>query len=114
MGETGLFSGIGDVIDKVKNPPDLLLFLGIGLFGWGTAKGPFAMTNGMISWGLICMTAAMAVKLFSESVSWVGDTYSDSHFIHWWNIAGGLLFSLACLSLIFHQFAHHWVPFRKL
>jgi hypothetical protein len=113
MDSGGFFSGIGEVIDKIKKPPDLFLFVGLGLFGWGVVKGPFSIDNAMIAWGLVCITAAMTIKLFAESVSWMGDTYRDYRFIHWWNMIGGSLFAAGCAVLIFHQFAHHWVPFHK-
>ncbi|MGA9062981.1 MAG: hypothetical protein WB341_15135 [Terracidiphilus sp.] len=112
MAEGGIFSGIGEVIDKIKKPPDLLLFLGIGLFGFGVAKGSFAMTNGMLSWGLICMTAAMAMKLLSDGVSWVSDTRHDYRVIRWWDLIGGSLSAMASLVLVFHQFAGRWLPWH--
>ena len=112
MAEGGIFSGIGDIIEKIKKPPDLLLFLGIGLFGWGVFKGPFTMTNAMIGWGLICMTAAMAMKLLSDGVMLVSDTNHDYRIIQWWNLIGGSLSALACLIFLFHQFANRWVPWQ--
>lgn len=114
MGDpSSIFSGIGDLIDKVKRPPDLLLAVGLGLFGWGVVKGPFGFENALISVGLICTTAAMALRLFSDSVSYVSDAYSEFRFIRWRNIIGGIIFAVAASILLYHQIAHHWFPFYK-
>jgi hypothetical protein len=113
MAEGGFFSGIGDVIEKIKRPQDLLLFVGLGLFGWSVVKGPFTIDNSMLAWGVASACLGMAIRLLSESVSWVGDNYRDYRFIHWGNIFGGSVFGIAAIAVLFHLFSGRWVPFHK-
>jgi hypothetical protein len=67
MAEGGFFAGISEAIDKLKKLDDLLLFLGLGMFGWGVVKDRFSADEALISWGLICITLAMAIKLLGQS-----------------------------------------------
>lgn len=106
MAEGRLFAGLGEVLDKVKDPPDLLLLLGLGMFGWGVAKGPFSIGNPLMSWGLICLTGGMGIRLLSNTAQLVTDGYRTVRTVRRWNAVGGAVLILACIILVVHEFAH--------
>lgn len=108
MGEGSFFSGIGELIDKIKSPPDLLLIIGLGLFGLGAFKGPFALTNALISWGLICMSGGMGLRLLVNSISRFSVDNESYRIIQWGNLLGGVVLLLGCAEFLLHQFSGHW------
>jgi hypothetical protein len=114
MGEGGgIFSGIGEVIEKVKSPPDLFLITGVALFGWGVFKGPFSIENLMIEWGMVLALAGMGWKMLGDSVQSISDAYHDYRYIRWGKLIGGSLFCVGCSVMTFHLFMHRW-PLQKL
>jgi hypothetical protein len=110
MSEGGIFSGIGDIIDKVKQPPDFLLMIGIALFGIGVAKGPFSMDNATLEVSTVCFAASFAWRFLSNPVDEVSSTYETIRFIQWSNLIWGSVCFVAFLVLIYHLFAHRWMP----
>jgi len=112
MGEGGIFSGIGEVIEKIKSPPDLFLIIGVALFGWGVFKGPFSIDNPMIEWGMVLALAGMGWKMLGDSMAWIGDTYNDYRYIRWGKLIGGSFFCIGSLVMAFHLFLHRW-PLQK-
>jgi len=113
MGDGGFFSGLGDIVDRIKTPPDLLLLVGLGLFGTGVVKGPFSMENAMISFGLIALAASMAWRMLSYPVHRVTTGYEEHRYVQWSNLFWGSVFLIIGCMLAYHQFAHKWPVFHR-
>src|SRR5271157_1439084 len=104
MGDGGFFSGLGDIVDRIKTPPDLLLLIGLGLFGTGVVKGAFSMDNAMISFGLISLAASMAWRKLADPVHWIGTSTEDHYLVQWSNLFWGSTFLILGCILVYHQF----------
>jgi hypothetical protein len=84
---------------KTASTLSILLFLiGLGLLGWGLYKGPFAMQNPMIAWGLTSVGASFSWHYLSHSRNSLFDGRRTLHLWHRQNLILGLAFLVVTIS----------------
>ncbi len=59
---SGVFAGIGELVEHVKRVNGLLIVLGLSIFGFGIVKGPLSWDNQLITSAGMCFAASFAVS----------------------------------------------------
>jgi hypothetical protein len=114
MEEGSFFLGISDIIKRVKGPDDLLMLIGLMLFGVGVYK-----ENALFGYGTASLMASGALKCFSKSKSKIcaasssGGQVEEYSETKWGYMAGGLILSIGSIIMIYCQITHKWLLFHK-
>src|SRR5260370_38967808 len=106
---SGVFAGIGELVENVKRVNGLLIVLGLSIFGFGIVKGPLSWDNQLITSAGMCFAASLAVKYLAKSRGRVYDGYHEVSWFEWENLLAALV-HLAIFAILTHRLlAHRWL-----